>query len=502
MSLQACRPSFLNRIAILLAGLCLVSSVLGVRAEDGGHAASGDLHVVFQEEAAYAIPSEWQDYFGTHYASLQRGLPRGLRTVRGYGGPHLRFSDEVPCEGRAPLRGPFHAAELRLGLCDLRVGRRASGRSLEDLLPEIISGGLTAIYQGPWRLRGAPEPGFDKDLTYWALRLAHERFPGAADHVYWQWGNEINGLGFDPTGIKQKIKETGESRWKYFNLHSKTAFYAEFYLAPAIEVVRQVSLDVYGRSDKIKILTGSVANIYNGNSRRWLGDLLGHVVSGDEAPTLKGRTIGELVDIATVHYPFARPTGQDTMQQIWDSHVARGPLEAVWITEEHGRRGKGPVTVVDRSLRFIDWVSRNGLTADQSRLVWWGIDKKHPGGAGIEAVEWMGRILSGRNLSIVYAPCGGAVCAVFSEQADDCARPTLLAIYSVQPRAVGRLILHGAGSCTADGARVRATNFHRERRSSRWESVAAYSNGELTIPIDNIVDGAMLLEVVKEPAVP
>jgi len=349
------------------------------------------------------LPDPWPFYFGVHYSrAAPDHPPAAWKTVRGYGGPHVALP---PKENRSvPARpGPFTGRNVYFSLADFRrYSRWGNGPSMSVLVPELIHCRLTGICPLPAvRLSGtarAPQ-SLDKDVLYWALRDVHEKFPPARRWLRWQWGNEVNGIGgFDPFHWKARLARTGGSPWPYFNRKETADAYAEQVLAPAIEVVRRVAQDVYGEPTAVPVVAGSVANSYNPASRAWLRRVLFHRIRGDAAPSLAGEPIWKYVDVITVHYPFARDAGADVMQELWREYVDSGKVRAVWITEEHGRRGRGPVTVVRRGMAFIDWVARHALSAQQVRLCWWGIDREKVGGRARDAVQRIGEFLGDRPL--------------------------------------------------------------------------------------------------------
>jgi len=153
--------------------------------------------VTIDPQAMTAMKSHWADYFGTHYAPSPDGAGKAWNTVRSYGGTHVGF--HVAENKDAPaLKGPFTGKEVRIQLADFHAAR--GGRSAEQLIPELIQHQITGIFIMTNTVRPTTDP-FDKDRAYWAVRLIHEKFPKASEHVVWQIGNEVVSGHFDPKGI-------------------------------------------------------------------------------------------------------------------------------------------------------------------------------------------------------------------------------------------------------------------------------------------------------------
>ncbi|MGE9289845.1 MAG: hypothetical protein ACQKBT_02570, partial [Puniceicoccales bacterium] len=228
-----------------------------------------------------------------------------------------------------------------------------------------------------------------QDTSYWVIRMINEDFPGADEHVVYQMGNEVNEMhGFDPLGLRKKSKETGVN---YGNSHEVLEAYTEMLFAPGVEVVRAVSEDVYGDPDKLFILSGSVANIFDPNSVEWADDFLDYKIKGEYAPSLKGQRAGDLIDALAVHYPLAGANGRQLLDELYDRFIASGKVENLWFTEDHGRRGEGPVAIVARSFRYIDWIGAHQIDPGQTVLCWWGAQFEKAGGTPLDAVTKLGK---------------------------------------------------------------------------------------------------------------
>ena len=442
------------------------------------------------------LPSQWQEYFGVHYMTADAQDSLLWKTVRGYGGPHVGLPIKgVPTGEGEPVRiGPFTGSEIRVSLRDIRRHRNPNSRSIDLLVPEIIQNDLTAIYIMTSVIH--PSMGlFNKDMAYWALRLLYERFPDADKHVYWQIGNEVNGLHFDPKGLKEKIEATGESRWKYFNTKEQQDLYVEGYLAPAIESIYRVSQDVYGDPHRIKILLGSAANSYNPNSIQWICDVMDRNIVGTQAPSLVGDPVWKHIDILTIHYPFARGNGGEVAQEVYERYMQTGKVEGIWITEEHGRQGKGPVTIADRSLQFIHWIAKNHLNAEQTRLVWWGTGIEKPAGKPIEAVQILGKILSHLPLWVAMEKRGDARIYVMVNEADQTIdRLTIVIVPDASSEiSLGDLTLSLPEGGSPETWMVQATQFSSEEPPVGWNPETSWEESRLTINIGKQVAEPLIL---------
>jgi hypothetical protein len=450
-----------------------------------------------------SLPSPWQAYFGLHSVSVAVLEATGCQTVRGFGGPHVGLTRNYRNRAaNAPAYvGPFTSEPVRVALTDIRRHGSPKGPSIDQLLQPIIENRLTAIYNCADLFHPSPAP-FDKDLAYWTLRVIHERFPDAHKNVRWQWGNEVNSLHFDPTNIKAKIAKTGESKWKYANTVEKRQHYVEGFLAPAIETVYKVSRDVYGDPQRIPIVSGSIANIYNPKYRAWMDDVLNHRIEGAQAPSLADDPVFEHIDLLTVHYAFGRGNGAEVMQGIYDTWVKTDKVEALWITEEHGGQGKGPVTIVDRSMQFIDWAASNQLTADQTRLGWWGARINKPGGQGIEAVKILGQFLANSRLHVTRRRVGDATVYVLAGQGKK-ERIDRIIVAVVPDRsltlAVGRLSLSLPESSRSAPWLARAVQFSAANRPVEWQPQLSTGRNPLIVNIDRVIEEPFVL-FVKAPS--
>ncbi len=325
-------------------------------------------------------------------------------TVRGYGGVRVQLA---ATRHGPEHEGPFLGRRLTVDAADFVT---SDGTPVISLL-KSADPRLTFIYGVQKIIQPSIEQPFDRDLLYWTVRQLHAVDPERTRRIFWEVGNEVVGAHFDPKGIARLPENRGikrEDNFQGYDLAWKQEYYAEEYLAPAIEAIRRASQDVYGDPRAIRILLGSM-NPYNQPNRKFLEKTMATVFSGRIATSLKGKPLADEIDALNVHYMFSdgrdqfdRVTAKEkTMQQYTEAYLRTGMVKRLWITEEYGGVGKGGTSIVDTGFRFLGWAARNRLDAEQTRLIWYG-DRAGDGG-GRSAVELLGRFLADRRLS--YRSC-------------------------------------------------------------------------------------------------
>jgi len=350
---------------------------------------AAEITITLDQDSLTPLKSSWAEYFGTHYKSTPEGSGSIWNTVRSYGGPHISIHDNPDSP---TLKGPFTGRELHLSLSDIKGKRAVKGADV--LIPDIVKNDLTAIYIMSGLVSPTLEP-FDKDLAYWALRRIYETFPAANTNLVWEMGNEVVSGHFDPRGIWKNIQNKSakgkgrEDNFFGYDLAWKENYYVNDFLAPAIEATERAALDVYKDPRAIRIALGSM-NPYNRENITFLRNVMDRKFESVQAPTLNGEPVWKHIDLITVHYMTGSTRTIETLQGYLDNYVRTGKVRGIWITEDHGNGGKGPVTILDRGLRYLDWIARNGLDAEQTRLCWWGEAQKDPGGQGTEATRLLG----------------------------------------------------------------------------------------------------------------
>ena len=363
------------------------------------------------------------------------------------------------------------------------------------MIPEALAYGLTSIYPTP-NLFFLPQP-VNQDLAYVTLRRVYEAFPTASSKILFQWGNEVNAHNYDPA---QTTDPT-------LNTTSQVPFYAGPYFARGIEALQRVSLDLYGDSQRIPVVSGSFANIRNVASRDWMRSVLNYQITSTYAPTLAGSSIWQHVDILTVHYPFAAGEGGGAvMQAIWDEWIAPGKIPALWVTEDHGNSGLGPSTILARSMRYLDWIAGVGANATKTRLCWWGTnDTTDPGGQAIEAINFLGRNLSGSEVrERFYSLDGAEVFLVSNGVANSLSRLTVTvlppgaeeqnnpAITPVDPGTITIAIPPGTLATTGPAVGVQ---YFTTQPSQTWTPSVSVSGQNVQIAVGRAISSPVLLTV-------
>lgn len=485
----------MKRSAIVFVTTSLLSAPLMTAAEP----APTDVTVTVSDKTMRPMRSTWADYFGTHYASTPDEAGKIWNTVRSYGGTHVGIQAENPAA--PPRKGPFTGRDVRFTLDDFH-GRRG-GKSAAQLIPELIQHQFTAIYLMTDIVRPSLEP-FDKDRAYWAVRQIHEKFPEAYRHVVWQMGNEVVSGHFDPKGVwnrgegaKQKQRE---DNFFGYDLKWKEDYYVNDYLAPAIEAIERASRDVYGDPRKIQIALGSM-NPYNRPNVEFLANVMKRTFDGRQAPTLKGEPVWKHIDLLTVHYMAGSAGTIERLQQYHDLYLKTGMIKGIWITEDHGRAGKGPVTIVDRGLRFLAWAAKNNLSAMQTRLCWWGESERHPGGQGREATALLGRFLAGRPLHFSHRQENAADIYVLTDAADGKLSRGLVAIVPERFGVLdcGKLTVALPAAAAEKTWIARAVSYSLEMPPQISEVALSRSAESLIVPVNARVSGAWLLIFADDP---
>jgi hypothetical protein len=494
------------QIETMKRALCLLA--FGPSLLCGRATVAADVAVTIDGPTMARVASPWADYFGTHYASSPEGAGKTWNTVRSYGGTHVGIQEENPAA--PPRKGPFTGREVRFVLEDFRGPR--GRRSAAELVPELIAHRITAIYLMTSIVRPSMEP-FDKDRAYWAVRQIHERFPEAHRRIVWQMGNEVVSGHFDPKGVwdrrdagapgKRQGQAPGGKEDNFFgyDLKWKEDYYVDRYLAPAIEATERASRDVYGDPRKIRIALGSM-NPYNRPNLAFLANVMGRSFDGAQAPTLKGEPVWKHIDLLTVHYMAGSPRTIETLQQYHDEYLRPGKVQGIWITEDHGHAGKGPVTILDRGLRFLDWAVRNHLTGEQARLCWWGEGAREPGGSGMEATRLLGEFLAGRALWFSHRQQGGAHIYTLADGADAKLSRGLVAIV---PERSGPFDCDGLALTLPPGTgektwHARVVNYSTETAPRVSPVAFPRGGGAVTVAVKSPVTGAWVLLFAEDPA--
>lgn len=474
-------------------------------------AAASDVAVTISDKTMTAMKSPWANYFGTHYASTPDEAGKTWNTVRSYGGTHVGIQAENPAA--PPRKGPFTGREVRFTLEDFHGPR--GGKTAAQLIPELIEHRLTGIYIMTSVVRPNLEP-FDKDRAYWAVRQIHEKFPAASQQVVWQMGNEVVSGHFDPKGIwnrregaepgrrKGQGQQPGQREDNFFgyDLKWKEDYYVNDFLAPAIEATERASKDVYGDPLKIQVALGSM-NPYNRPNLHFLKNVMGRTFDGRQAPSLKGEPVWKHIDLLTVHYMTGSPRSIETLQQYHDEYLKTGKVKGIWLTEDHGHAGKGPVTILERGLRFLGWAAKNNLSGAQTRLCWWGENAREPGGSGTEATRLLGGFLADRPLHFSHRQEGAADVYLLADATDAKLGRALVALVPAERGGAvecGTLTLALPAGAAAKNWAARAVLYSAETPPQVFPVAPTRSGGPLLLPVNQPGSGTWLLLLAEDPA--
>jgi len=352
-----------------------------------------------------ALRSPFLAYFGTHYSGSE-GLGKRFSAVRGFGGTHVGL--KRPPQGvDVPMRtGPFSGQPVRVRLEDFHSQSRfaRNPKAGPELFRELTDTGLTAIYTLPTGPVYIDQP-YDRDFAYWFYRLAHEQYPTLNQHAVWQIGNEIVSQHWNPRRLDRSSIDpwwnADRTRWHGYDLEWKLDFYINHWLGPAIEAIRVASRDVYGDPRAIPVATGSM-NPYNAGNIWFLEHLMDARFDGERVPTLAGDAVWQHVDYLTVHYMIKPPWHKDyqRLNQYVQDYLKTDRIKALWVTEEHGGRGAGASTVIERAMYMLRWAAENNLDGDQTKVFWYGEKTRSGRGSGEHVMTKLGTFLKDRKIDI------------------------------------------------------------------------------------------------------
>ena len=189
------------------------------------------------------------------------------------------------------------------------------------------------------------------------------------------------------------------------------------------------------------------------------------------------------------------------MQGYVDDYLRTGKVDGIWMTEDHGRAGKGPVTVMERGFRFMAWVARNKLDADQARLVWWGDGARKPGGSAREAEQILGDFLCGRTLYFLDRSGDDGHIYVISDGVDTRINRILVALFQTRiPASTWRMsdLACQKISRIRDGLRTQSSFPPPILPDQDTLRPVAADEAELRVSIGNSVTEPMLL-LLRQP---
>jgi len=198
--------------------------------------------------------------------------------------------------------------------------------------------------------------------------------PESKDKIYWQLGNEIN------SGLFNQSLRTwkGESLSRKRNDPFIIPYYVENFLAPTIEAIEEVSLEIYGSPGKIPIIFGTIGNAGNQHAMKWLDEVLNYKIKGKFSKQLAGKKVYELIHIIGLHYVVSKTDSQweTSLDSIYGKWMGKGRIQSIWSTEELGgkfpRKGQGAVAALKIMARYTYWWSKKGINSREGRCYYYG----------------------------------------------------------------------------------------------------------------------------------
>ncbi len=443
-----------------------------------------DVQLDVSEDRAISLPSPWPTYWGTHYEALNNeraveDLNVRFSAVRGYGGPSMGFGTGSDREDSPTREGPFTGDTVRLSLDDYRRRNRWANpddSTAADYMPQIAGHDVRTV----WNLSMTDDsekhlPYVQRDLHYWFLTLIYDRWPSVRDKLIWQIGNELVSSHWNPKGVtdsddgREKPPELPDRKWKNgYDLRWKLDFYINEWFGPAVETTERVGREVFGNRDALPVAAGSV-NPYNEENAWFLDRFMQSSFGGEVHPTLQGDPVWKHLDYLTIHYMFDVGTpnhrhGGNRYRRRMDRYVrdylVPGKVKGIWVTEAHGRAGRGPVTILRTGFRFLDWVADHRLSAEQAKLFWWG-EGKRSGGSGKEMARRLGRFFQERELSYALQPGKNAAIYALTGKSGDGTDRIVVAVVPPRngdPANIGTIHLSG-GKINGERWRTRAMQY-------------------------------------------
>ncbi len=345
----------------------------------------------------------WPDIVGPHHPDLYSSFPPGtqwryfLRYWPHHSfGPSMDVTDDPDREELATYRltGPFSGERRWL---DFTVPTQTSG----NLRGEVARGHEAGYETSPGLTEDlVPEMRADKratqDLIYGTIRYFNEERPGGSPVRYWRFGLEMNGV------QKNKPYLTGidwsqHGRW-YMNNSRETALnYVRWLLAPGAAAAKKASEDVYGTSNRIKVVLGTVANFDNPGAVRFVRTILNRKLTEKDAPSLRGDRMWEHLDVVSANFFLHETPWRDRLNWLYEKYMKPGKIEGIWVTAL-GRAGNGAWHVLLTSARFLSWSCGKYGTPNALRLFFWGENIESHSGPGRLAVKYLADVLKDGSL--------------------------------------------------------------------------------------------------------
>jgi hypothetical protein len=468
----------MKSLCIFLAAPLLFGSMVSLAHSSDRSVVAVDLSI----EEFKPIKSAWEQYFCKNYGTARNYNKALGRTIRDYDGPNVMLPASFSVTNGYTRENVLH---------NFRNWRRPDARGLDANAEEIANNDLDVIY-------GAPISKLDGALnvaqSYALFDSIYGYRPELVDHVYIQWGNEINGkhIGQPQVNVNERLGllEAGHSNvdWSQYNKPEDQQPFVENYFLPAVSTLHEVSGKLFKNPAAIKVMSPSFANIFNPKFREWMYGILEYPVDAKKFPGLGVRQTWQVIDVLTVHYPFAKPNGAAVMQEIWNRYGNK--IGRLWVTEEYGRDTSGPAGLIDRALSYFSWIAATGLDANQTRLCWWGIEKESSGGKPIDAASAIGDWLLGKKLYYRQLKMNGEV--VDAIYAEDVQHPRyMLAFRNGLSGVKYRIELSGMSHLV--GIKSKATLYNTATKPVILTPLTTKVGDKLDIDLDVNGDGPLLL---------
>jgi hypothetical protein len=162
--------------------------------------------------------------------------------------------------------------------------------------------------------------------------------------------------------------------------------------------------------------------------------------------------------------------------------------------------GKGPVTILKRGLQFIEWVNHSGMSADQTRLIWWGADASKPGGKGREAVRLLGEFFGDADLWVRSETRGKArVYLLATDENEDVARVMVAVIPSnSEAVSVAELIISLPSGTSEKKWSARAIQLSEDHPPVEEHPSLAVKANQLNLVIDREISEPFLVLLIGD----
>jgi hypothetical protein len=135
-------------------------------------------------------------------------------------------------------------------------------------------------------------------------------------------------------------------------------------------------------------------------------------------------------------------------------------------------------------LRHLAWAAANGLSSDQTRIVWYGDNAAKPGGHARDAIYLLGDFLHGRPLYLSCNKLTSADAYLVADGVNEALSRILLAIVPDRSGSldIGNVRLRLPRQCLVSDWNVKAVQY--SARATAEEMVPGVSRGESMLIVD------------------